>query len=219
MGISGISAHKSKVCRYLRHRIDAFPGLPPSEFGRVDYASNSLSRLWRANYRCKRRRGPRRTARPAGLGSMSTQRRVNRSHADGMRRVGGLEQGSTFPTRFDHRRVHGLTAPLMPIIWLVWAWLFSRETTIWVATKSLFSDYRISALAGNISRRSSPPPGERGSLAAYFPRTAHRSSLPHIPILPVRTRLHPTLPNAPAGEVRWAERHDGKRDLYFQHAA
>jgi hypothetical protein len=27
------------------------------------------------------------------------------------------------------------------------------------------------------------------------------------------------LPIAPAGQVRWAERHDGKRDLYFQHAA
>ena len=150
---------------------------------------------------------------------MSTQRRVYRSHADGMERVGKLELGSTFTTRFNYRRVHGLTAPLMPIIWLVCAWLFSRETTIWVATKSLLSDHRFPALAGIISRWSSPPPGGRGSLAACFPRTAHRSSLPHIPILSVRTRLRPTLPNAPAGEIRWAERHDGKRDLYFQHAA
>ena len=51
------------------------------------------------------------------------------------------------------------------------------------------------------------------------PPGTHRSSPPHIPTLPVRTHLHPTLPQAPAGEVRWAERHDGKRDLYFQHAA
>ncbi len=47
---------------------------------------------------------------------------------------------------------------------------------------------------------------------------ARRSSLRHLSF-PVPARLHPALPQAPTGNRRWAERYDGKRDLYFQHAA
>ena len=59
--------------------------------------------------------------------------------------------------------------------------------------------------------------GRRPQVAAQ--RSTHRSSPPHISILPVRSHLRHTLPQAPAGEGRWAERYDGKRDLYFKHAA
>lgn len=138
---------------------------------------------------------------------------------------------------------HGITAPLMSIIWLAWAWLMYGDqesrtmSTDWEATNSLLSDYRNETLASQESLAVSPP----GATAATAPplghpapasrwrarglsgpsnlRVTHRSSLRHVPILPVRAHLHTTLPIAPAGEVRWAERHDGKRDLYFQHAA
>jgi hypothetical protein len=35
----------------------------------------------------------------------------------------------------------------------------------------------------------------------------------------VLERLHPCLPHHPAGQCRWTERYDGKRDLYLLHAA
>jgi hypothetical protein len=120
--------------------------------------------------------------------------------------------------------VTGLTAPLMSIIWLAWAWLCSSEeksqaSTFRVATNSLYSDRRFETFAGLGSLSSSPPPGGAGGRRRSVRRSTHRLSSPHISILPVRSHLCHTLPQAPAGEVRWAERHDGKRDLYFQHAA
>ncbi len=48
---------------------------------------------------------------------------------------------------------------------------------------------------------------------------AHRYSLPPISILTGSAKSHPTLPHAPAADCRWAERHDGKRNLHFKHAA
>jgi hypothetical protein len=132
-----------------------------------------------------------------------------------------------------------ITAPLMSIFWLAWVWFStpatkacrrgprllrtrdkgSRETTDRVATDSLLSDHHNETLARLDCRSGSPPPGGVGSRGHSVPRGTRRSSPLHIPFLPVRTRLRPTLPHAPAGEIRWAERHDGKRDLYFQHAA
>jgi hypothetical protein len=120
--------------------------------------------------------------------------------------------------------VTGLTAPLMSIFWLAWAWLcssdeWSQASTFRVATKSLYSDRRFETFAGLGSLSSSPPPGGAGGCRLSAQRSTHRLSSPHISILPVRSHLRHTLPQAPVGEVRWAERYDGKRDLYFQHAA
>jgi hypothetical protein len=120
--------------------------------------------------------------------------------------------------------VSGITAPLMSIIWLAWAWLSScgersHASTFRVATNSLYTDRRFETFAGHENLSSSPPRDGADGSRLSVQRSARRSSPPHISILPVRSRLRHTLPQAPAGEVRWAERHDGKRDLYFQHAA
>jgi len=161
------------------------------------------------------------TGRRAGLGSkMSTQRRASRMTA------------ATEMDRFGVR----LTAPLMSIIWLAWVLLHSfgessEGAADRVATNSLLPDYHNESLAMLDSRSGAAPPGAsvatdtcrrgfRHEAGVHEPLTrgTHRSSLRNVS-LPVRTHLHPTLPIAPAGEDRWAERHDGKRDLYFQHAA
>ena len=162
---------------------------------------------------------------PGRIGfKMSTQRRASRT---------------TPATEIDRLELRRLTAPLMSIIWLAWLWLLpddelSKEAVDRVATNSLLSDYHHETLASLDSRRGSAPPGafpradycsHRGSRPGAdvrgpsTERGAHRSSLRKLSLLPVRTHLHPTLPIAPAGKDRWAERHDGKRDLYFQHAA
>src|SRR5258708_813237 len=132
-----------------------------------------------------------------------------------------------------------ITAPLVSIIWLAWVWFSTpatrvrrrgsrelrscdqgpRAKTFRVATNSLQSDYWFESFAGIGSVSGSPPRYRAGGSRLPDPQATHRSSLPHISVLPVRTDLYPPLPQAPAGTVRWAERHDGKRDLYFQHAA
>ncbi len=116
------------------------------------------------------------------------------------------------------------TAPLMSIVWLAWAWLRrcdekSQTSTFRVATKSLPSDTCFETFAGLGSLRGSPPRKGAGGRGLSVQRVTRMLSPRHIPIIPVRARLQTTLPQAPAGLVRWAERHDGKRDLYFQHAA
>lgn len=171
---------------------------------------------------------------------MSTQRRAYRTiprtkqsrwevrfrwNRDPMGRAEMLEPGSASPARFDHGLFSGITAPLVSMICMAWAWLLSsgeppQETSNRVATESLLSDHRSELFAGLGSRRSLLPRCRASGTTASVPRIAQRSSL-SIPVFPVRTRLRHTLPHAPAarpGEC-WAERHDGKRDLYFQHAA
>jgi hypothetical protein len=166
---------------------------------------------------------------------MSTQRRANRTspaietdRADVGRRwfrgCGGRAGISIPETRISSSLASDLTAPLTTIIWLAWVWLttcdeLSRTSTFRVATKSLHTDHRFETFAGYESLSSSPPPGGAGGCRLSAQRSTHRSSPPHIPNLPVRSHLRHALPQAPVGEVRWAERYDGKRDLYFQHAA
>jgi hypothetical protein len=88
------------------------------------------------------------------------------------------------------------------------------------ATNSLLSDRQNETLASQDNGSGSAPPGWLRSGSPSGLRVSHRSSLRHVPnLLPVRAHLQTTLPLAPEGEIRWAERHDGKRDLYFQHAA
>jgi hypothetical protein len=129
-------------------------------------------------------------------------------------------------------------APLVSIVWLAWAWLISSDglsqeltdhhpidedlspgAPRWVATDSLLSDYCFETFAGIGSLSGSPPRNGSGDRRLKLWQATRRSSSLHIPNVPVRARLYPTLPQAPAGIVHWAERHDGKRDLYFQHAA
>jgi hypothetical protein len=107
---------------------------------------------------------------------------------------------------------------------LAWAWLCSCDESSQIAvtdrkaTNSLHSDHDNETLASQNNGSGSAPPG-RVSVGPHL-RVSHRSSLRYVPnLLPVRAHLPATLPLAPAGETRWAERHDGKRDLYFQHAA
>ena len=223
------------------------------------------------------------TRRRTGLGLMSTQRRVSRTNpaiaADRgeirrrwfpgcmgrteSRTGGALASGMPTGRQGIVALGSGITAPLMSIFWLAWAWFStpvtksrlgpwlrtcgenSRATATklrpsdklgiasWEATNSLPSDCHNESLAWLDSRSGSPPFGaapttktcrrgprcRAGVRGPSAQRVTRRSSFRHIAPLPVRTRLHSTLPHAPAGQVRWAERHDGKRDLYFQHAA
>ena len=87
-----------------------------------------------------------------------------------------------------------------------------------LATISLQSDHRIVQLVLHELRLGSPP--SRASFGAETSTPAnHGSSLPHIPIPSGLARLHQALPRVPAGRRRWAERYDGKGNLYLQHAA
>ena len=67
-------------------------------------------------------------------------------------------------------------------------------------------------------RRGSPPTWA-GSRGASGTLTTRRLSLPFIPSPSGFADFHPALPQFPALNSRWTERYDGKRDLYFQHAA
>ena len=150
--------------------------------------------------------------RRAGIGfTMSTQRRASRK---------------ILAIRIDRGEIRRLTAPLMSIIWLAWVWLrvCDKESQMAVtnrkATNSLLPDHDIETLASQSNGSGSAPPGRASASSPTGLRVSHRLSLRYVPnLLPVRAHLPATLPIAPAGEVRWAERHDGKRDLYFQHAA
>jgi hypothetical protein len=151
---------------------------------------------------------------------MSTQRRENRWQRtsctegkvstrrflpDGVQRVGDPGHSNPAPiTRIRRADASGGTAP--PV------------TPAWLATNSLQLDRRIVKLVRQDIRRGSPPPGVARRTAS---RTSaiHGSSLPHIPFPPGLALIHSTLPQVPAGRRRWAERYDGKRDLYLQHAA
>ena len=85
-----------------------------------------------------------------------------------------------------------------------------------LATNSLQSDHLFAQLAPFVEqdiRRGSPPTGMATRPAGF------RSFLPLALSPPVLVSVHPSLPNHPAGKCRWTERYDGKRDLYFQHAA
>jgi hypothetical protein len=146
---------------------------------------------------------------PAGLSSMSTQRRVCRSQRMSrtvqVRERGALhnilseggtqERSGPVPFRWiDHASAYGLTAPPQRL-----------GTRGRVATDSLQKDRYVVRLV----RHGYSPEGS----------TAYRSFLSPISILPGFARFHLTLPQDPAGIRRWAERYDGKRDLHFKHAA
>ena len=127
-------------------------------------------------------------------------------------RTAGNDFRPTHVARFASVIASGQTAPLVSILWSAFAWL---------ATKFLPSDHHLGQLVRPVlkaDRRGSAPP-RVPNRAALGTQASPRSSLPHIPYPSGSPRLHPTLPHAPAGHRRRAERYDGKRDMYFQHAA
>ena len=90
-----------------------------------------------------------------------------------------------------------------------------------LATNSLQLGHRTIQLVRQDFRRiphCSPPTRAAGKGTTGTPAT-RRSSLPLSPAPSVLERLHPPLPHNPAGQCRWTERYDGKRDLHFQYAA
>jgi hypothetical protein len=146
---------------------------------------------------------------------MSTQKRENRwQRMSCTERAGGwvLPRPAHF-ARYVRSVASGGTAPLLSIFWSAWAWL---------ATKFLQSDRPIRLLVQPVlkaNHRGSPPPLGAGRRAALGTQASPRSSLPHIPFLSGFAHLYPTVPQAPDGLSRRAERYDGKRDLYFLNAA
>ena len=143
---------------------------------------------------------------PGRIGFMSTQRRANRWQRTGStKRAAVLEISFPAPVvRSVRALANGGTAPPLYGAWL--------------ATNSLQLDHRFLQLAGQEIRRGSPPPGPGHHTKYSYPAT-HGSSLRHIPFPSGSTRLHLTLSQDPTGNCRRAERYDGKRDLYLQHAA
>jgi len=163
---------------------------------------------------------------------MSTQKRVNRSQQT---RCTDRMGAGCIPlpgpiARYVCAAAKGRTAPMMSIFW---------SAIIWVATKFLHSDYHIRQLGQpllKVDRRGSPPPWVAcrvplGKHAALGKQASPRSSIPHISYPSVHSGIHRILPQgaswppgrsvpqAPDGDRRRAERYDGKRDMYFQHAA
>jgi hypothetical protein len=159
---------------------------------------------------------------------MSTQRRENgTTPATTIRRRGARDRGQRDSTDF----VGGLSFIwLMALTWLARA-IAAVETAPtqeahrlnagWLATKSLQSDHRTIQLVRKDVRRiaRSSPPLRAGRSATPGMPAARRLSPRFTPIPSVFERLHPFRPQTPAGECRWTERYDGKRDLYFLNAA
>lgn len=87
-----------------------------------------------------------------------------------------------------------------------------------LATISLQSDHRIVQLVLHVLRLGSLPTRAGIGAKTGTPAT-HGSSPRHISSLSSLSRLHPTLTGVPAGRRRWAERYDGKGNMYLQHAA
>jgi hypothetical protein len=159
---------------------------------------------------------------------MRTQRRENRwqssrstecaAHGGIYLPLGSGDSGQARPASVALHARAGATVGTAP-----------QETTYrllpaWLATNSLQSDSRMIKFVWLVhqnirhSSRSSPPAGNGNRSASGAPAT-HVALLPHIPFSSGFARLHPTLPLDPAGQCRWTERYDGKRDMHFQHAA
>jgi len=157
---------------------------------------------------------------------MSTQKRVSRSQPNNCTDRAGV---GCFPipaqiARYVCAAANGRTAPLMSIVWSAFSWM---------ATTFLLSDHHIRQLVRPVfeaDRRGSPPPRVR-CRAALGKQASPRSSIPHISFPSGLSGIHRSLPldpiglpslvgpQAPDGHRRRAERYDGKRDMYFQHAA
>ena len=109
-------------------------------------------------------------------------------------------------------RTGGGTAPLMSILWVAFAWM---------ATKFLHADqmFRLPVQPRTRAGRPGSPPKPAPPGQVHGLPVSPQSFLPPIPVLSGSLPLPVTLPHAPAAKERRAERQDGKRDLYFLHAA
>ena len=161
------------------------------------------------------------TARPAGQGFMSTQRRENRwQRTSCTGRAGVLGMAFAGPIAWHARAAAtvGTAPPSLSASFHPSDNDPSPGAPDWSATNSLQSEYSNLQLARQNIRRSSPPPGA-GCGAAFDPLATHRSSFSRIPSHSGLVCLHPTLPRFPAGKRRWTERYDGKGNLHLLYAA
>ena len=174
------------------------------------------------------------TAGPAGQGFMSTRRRENRwrrKSCTGRARASGEIIPSPIARRGGADASGGTAPPGIPVYSPSDRFLstgtpayrpsgnnLSPRPPACLATNSPQSGYRIVQFVRQELRHGSPPFGA-GPGAATGTAATHGSDLPHIPSPSGHARLHLTSPRDLAGRRRQAERYDGKRNLYFQHAA
>ena len=148
---------------------------------------------------------------PGRIGFMSTQRRGNRWQRISCRVCHGVTKQACFTPAKGYALQTAKVKTAPPL-------------TAGLATNSLQSDYRTTQLVQPVrlvlqATRLSSPPSMAGRCAVAGSPSVRRSSLPPIPSPSVLVRLHPALPQFPVADRRWTERYDGKRDLYFLHAA
>jgi hypothetical protein len=149
------------------------------------------------------RQGPRNGLRPTGC--MEGERSLELSNSGLL--VSALLV-SAFSAQIDHADSSGGTAPRG----------LRRKLT---STESLQSDYRNTRLVRLVSLNIRPgsPPTRAGHRAAAVTLKSFGFSFPHIPSSSCLARFHLSLPRVLAALRRRSERYDGKRDMYFQHAA
>jgi len=144
--------------------------------------------------------------RPGRIECMSSQRResrwqrnecANREGADGRRSPAPV-------TRFHRATASDGTA--------------RPDNSALLVTNSLQKDLRVSRIVSEDSGSWLGIPGPAVSTCCTLAEPARSSLLP-ISFLSGSARIQVTLPQAPAGTRRWAERYDGKGNLYFKHAA
>jgi len=177
---------------------------------------------------------------PGRIGFMSTQRRENRwqrtsctgGEVPSRHRmpIGGERAGSIMVmvpgpiTQLEANASGGTAPPGFPAWFHFNDRFLSLGAPVWLATNSLQWDclrVQFVSFAGQLcrdKRRGSPPFGAAPSAETCTPATIESSSS-LISFPSGLAHLHPALPLVPAGKRRWAERYDGKRDLYLQHAA
>jgi hypothetical protein len=176
-------------------------------------------------------RGQEWTASPAGQGFMSAQRREHRSTQAAVRRCrvarrrsqrtsNSPSAGPSVPFAQAACAVAGGTAPPEGQIWFHPSNMEpSLGTPGRLATKSLQSDHRKGKRPFAVRLNASPGLPLLEARRFFGTPESPRFSPPPIELSSAPSRFHPALPEIPAGISCWAERHDGKRDMHFQHAA
>jgi hypothetical protein len=147
-------------------------------------------------------------------GFMSTQRRENlwQNESCAERGIGLGQIWFAFLAWFVRAIARVGTAPQKAIISLPSEWLATNSLPLGHCTTQ--------PVRQEICRTShSSPPIRAARCGSDGTPATRRSSLPLTPAPSVLERLHPSLPQTPAGQCRRTERYDGKRDLHFLNAA